>query len=102
MVDLEEMNISSYVSEPDRGRRDWEGKPVEKAAVYANRRLARGKRAKRLMQQRGELIERSFAHNVDRRGIDLERSEIIGLGKPTFGDAASGRVSYQAEITRRR
>jgi transposase len=83
LIDLEEMNINSYVSEPDRGRRDWEGKPVEKAAVYANRRRARGKRGKRgkrLMRQRGELIERSFAHNYETgamRRTHLRRHENI-------------------------
>ena len=62
MSDLAEMNIRSYVSEPDRGRRDWEGQEQAKAAVYANRRRVRGARGKRLLRRRGELIERSFAH----------------------------------------
>jgi transposase len=65
MTDLEEMEIRSYVAEPDRGQRDWEDKPEAKAAVYANRRRTRGKRGKELMRQRGELIERSFAHNYE-------------------------------------
>lgn len=65
MTDLEEMEIRSYIAEPDRGQRDWEGKPEAKAAVYANRRRTRGKRGKELMRQRGELIERSFAHNYE-------------------------------------
>lgn len=62
MIDLEEMAIRSYVSEPGRGRRDWEDKEIEKQAVYANRRRVRGKRGRRLLRKRGELIERSFAH----------------------------------------
>ena len=62
MTDLAEMNIRSYVSDPDRGRRDWAGQEEAKAAVYANRRRVRGNRGKRLMRRRGELIERSFAH----------------------------------------
>jgi transposase len=65
MTDLQEMEIRSYVPEPNRGQRDWEGKPEAKAAVYANRRRTRGKRGKELMRQRGELIERSFAHNYE-------------------------------------
>ena len=65
MTDLAEMNIRSYVSEPDRGRRDWTDKPQEQDAVYANRRSIRGVRGKRLMRKRGELIERSFAHNYE-------------------------------------
>ena len=63
------MNIRSYVSEPDRGRRDWKDKPESKSAVYANRRRIRGPRGKRLMQSRGELIERSFAHGYETGGM---------------------------------
>jgi transposase len=62
MLDLEEMNIRSYVSERNIGRRDWTDSPDAQGAVYANRRRIRGRRGKRLMRQRGELIERSFAH----------------------------------------
>jgi hypothetical protein len=38
------------------------GKEEEKAAVYRNRRRIRGARGKRLLRQRGERVERSFAH----------------------------------------
>jgi len=65
MKDLEEMNIRSYVSEPNRGRRDWKEDPDAQGAVYANRRRIRGRRGKRLMRRRGELIERSFAHTYE-------------------------------------
>ena len=65
MTDLEEMSIRSYVSEPDRGQRDWSDEPHAQAPVYANRRRIRGARGKRLMRKRGELIERSFAHNYE-------------------------------------
>jgi transposase len=57
------------VSEPDRGRRDWQGKPEERDAVYANRRRIRGKRGKALLRRRGELIERSFAHVLETGGM---------------------------------
>jgi transposase len=69
MKDLEEMEIRSYVSEPDRGRRDWKDDPQAQAPVYANRRRVRGRRGKRLMRQRGELVERSFAHNYETGGM---------------------------------
>lgn len=59
----------TYIAEPDRGRRDWEGKTAERDAVYANRRRIRGRRGRRLMRQRGELIERSFAHCYDTGGM---------------------------------
>ncbi len=106
MTDLEEMNIRSYVSEPDRGRRDWSDEPQAQEAVYANRRRIRGERGKRLMRKRGELIERSFAHayetgamrrthlrhhdNIAKRllihvggfNLGLVMRRLIGIGKP--------------------
>jgi transposase len=106
MTDLEEMNIRSYVSEPDRGRRDWTDKAQEQRAVYANRRRIQGDRGKRLMRQRGERVERSFAHNYETgamrrthlRGhnniakrqlihvggfnLGLVMRKLIGIGKP--------------------
>ncbi|MCA2972325.1 MAG: transposase [Acidobacteriaceae bacterium] len=54
--------MRSYIPEPERGRRNWQGKAAEKKAVYGNRRRVRGAHGKRLMRQRGEYIERSFAH----------------------------------------
>jgi len=64
-----ERDIRTYISEPDRGRRNWEGKLVEREAVYGNRRRIRGARGKRLMRRRGELVERSFAHCYDTGGM---------------------------------
>jgi transposase len=69
MVDLSEIELRSYVSEPDRGRRDWEGKDQEREAVYANRRRVKGERGRRLMRKRGELIERGFAHALETGGM---------------------------------
>jgi transposase len=70
MVELAELGLRSYVAEPDRGRRDWDGKTAERAAVYANRRRINGERGKRLQSQRGEKIERNFAHQFDTGGMD--------------------------------
>jgi transposase len=73
--------IRSYLSEPDRGRRNWKGKAKERAAVYANRRRIRGARGKRLLRMRGEVLERSFAHAYSRsrmRRVHLRgRSNIL-------------------------
>lgn len=69
MVDLEAVDIRSYIAEPDRGRRDWSDTPEAQAPVYANRRRIRGRRGRRLMRQRGERIERSFAHLYDTGGM---------------------------------
>jgi transposase len=57
-----ELGIRTYISEPKRGRRRWRNKEAERKATYGNRRRIRGERGKRLLRQRGELIERSFAH----------------------------------------
>ena len=62
LVTLAEVEIRSYVSEPDRGRRNWRGKHVARDAVYANRRRIRGARGKRLLRRRGERLERPHAH----------------------------------------
>jgi transposase len=67
--DFKELEIRSYVSETDRGRRDWEDKHAQRDAVYANRRRIRGERGKRLLRKRGELIERSFAHVLETGGM---------------------------------
>ena len=69
LVDLAAGGIRSYVSEPDRGRRDWSKAPEAQAPVYGNRRRMRGRRGRRLMRQRGERIERSFAHLYDTGGM---------------------------------
>jgi transposase len=62
LVDLEAVGVRSYVSEPDRGRRNWTKNPEARDAVYRNRRRIRGARGKRLLRQRGERLERPFAH----------------------------------------
>ena len=71
MVAFAELGIRSYVSEPDRGRRNWKGKGKAAArhAVYANRRRIRGDRGQRLLRQRGELVERPHAHLYDTGGM---------------------------------
>lgn len=69
LLDLQQAPVRTYCSEPDRGRRRWEGKREEQAAVYANRRRIRGERGKRLLRQRGEKIERSFAHLYETGGL---------------------------------
>lgn len=60
--DLQKDGVRTYISEPKRGRRNWEDKAKERDAVYANRRRVRGTYGKKLLRRRGELIERSFAH----------------------------------------
>jgi transposase len=70
MVGLNGIDVRTYVAEPDRGTRHWDGKESEKEAVYGNRRRVQGERGKRLQRQRGERIERNFAHQFDTGGLD--------------------------------
>jgi transposase len=69
LVDLEAVGVRSYVSEPDRGRRNWTKNPVARDAVYRNRRRIRGPRGLRLLRLRGERLERPFAHLYETGGM---------------------------------
>lgn len=80
MIGIKELGLRTYVSELDRGPRNWDGKVEKPDAVYANRRPINGERGKRLQCQRGEKIERNFAHQFDTGGMDrlyLRGREII-------------------------
>ncbi len=69
LVALAEEEYRTYISEPARGRRKWKDKEEEQRATYANRRRIRGERGKRLLRQRGELLERPFAHYLEAGGM---------------------------------
>jgi transposase len=58
------------IAEPKQsGFSRWHGDDKARAAVYANRtRLASGV-GKEAMRRRAEIVERSFAHNLDRGGM---------------------------------
>lgn len=62
LVDLHEEGVRSYIPEPERGSRNWDGKEKEQKRVYGNRRRMSGRRGKDLQKLRTELTERSFAH----------------------------------------
>jgi len=64
-----ELNLETYIAEPDRGRRRWEDQPEARRGTYANRRRLRSKRGHKWMRRRGELIERSFAHCLETGGM---------------------------------
>jgi hypothetical protein len=66
---MAEAQVRSYISEPDRGHRHWEGKAEAQQAVYGNRRRIHGERGKELLRRRGELLERSFAHAYETGGM---------------------------------
>jgi transposase len=69
LTELEERGLRSYIPEPKRPRRKWDGEIDAQLAVYANRRRIRGTRGRRLLRSRGELIERSFAHLYETGGM---------------------------------
>ena len=69
LVDLEAVGVRSYISEPDRGRRNWKKNPDARDAVYRNRRRIRGPRGLRLLRLRGERLERPFAHLYETGGL---------------------------------
>ena len=69
LMDLKAVGLRTYISEPDRGRRCWEGRQTARDAVYANRRWTRGAQGRRLLRCRGELLERPFAHLCETGGM---------------------------------
>ena len=69
LVDFEAVGVRSYISEPDRGRRNWRKNPQARDAVYRNRRRIRGPRGLRLLRLRGERLERPFAHLYETGGM---------------------------------
>jgi transposase len=107
--------VRSYLPEPARGKRNWEGKAVEQKRTYENRRRVRGSRGKRLQKIRSELTERTFAHmyetgamrrvhlqgrkNILKRllihgaafNLSLILRKVLGAGTPRgFGDLHMG------------
>lgn len=74
---VRDWGLRSYIAEPERGMRNWQGRTAEREAVYSNRRRIRGERGKRLQAARGERLERNFAHQFDTGG--LKRLHVRGL-----------------------
>jgi transposase len=69
LVDLEAVGVRSYISEPDRGRRNWKKNLAARDAVNRNRRRIRGARGQRLLRLRCERLERPFAHLYETGGM---------------------------------
>jgi len=69
MKGLKERGLRSYVSEPNRGRRNWKRDRAAQQPTYANRRRVRGERGKHLLRQRGEKLEGRFAHLLQTGGL---------------------------------
>jgi hypothetical protein len=60
LQEVHAQQIRSYIPEPERGRRKWqgEGNAEEQKRTYENRRRVRGARNKRLQKLRTELTEK--------------------------------------------
>ena len=69
LLTIDASGMTSMISEPDRGQRRWIGKQEEQRVVYANRRRIKSERGRALMKQRGEYVERSFAHVCETGGM---------------------------------
>ena len=82
LIDLDAVGIRSYVSEPDRGRRDWSKDPEARAPVYGNRRRMRGRRGRCSCDVRG-------AHG--RRPTSAHHDFVVASTHP--GRARSARVT---------
>lgn len=76
LVDLQALEVRTYIAEPDRGRRNWTKAPAARDAVYANRRRIRGTRGRALQRQRSERLERPNAHLYETGG--LRRTHLRG------------------------
>ncbi len=69
---------TSRISEPaHKGRLRWHGDIEARDAVYGNRKRVRSSTGRALMRARGEKVERSFAHCLDRGG--MRRVHLRGL-----------------------
>ena len=69
LVDLAQLDVRTYIAEPNRGRRRWKHKAAARAAVHANRRRIRGRRGCALQRCRSERLERPNAHLYDTGGM---------------------------------
>ena len=111
LVDLEATGVRAYLSEPDRGRRNWRGKAAARDAVYRNLRRIRGARGQRLLRQRGERLERPFAHLYEtgamrrahlRGHTNILKRVLVHTGgfKPGAADASADRRRDASEPAR--
>src|SRR6266581_3141629 len=77
LAELADWKVRSYCSEPERGRRRWEGKQEEQAAVYANRR-----RMRRVHLRRHPNILKRLLVHVAAFNLGLVMRRLCGKGTP--------------------
>jgi hypothetical protein len=70
LKDLDGGAWKTRIAEPrQRGFSRWHGDDTARVAVYANRTRLGSGIGKQAMRRRAELVERSFAHTLDRGGM---------------------------------
>ena len=70
LKDLDGSSWRSRIAEPQRkGFCRWHGDEAARRAVYNNRVRLRSEVGKQAMRKRAEMVERSFAHVLDRGGM---------------------------------
>ncbi|MGA1087653.1 MAG: transposase [Ilumatobacteraceae bacterium] len=70
MKDLAGSHFRTRIAEPEhKGKLRWHGDMEAREAVYANRARLKSVIGKQAMRDRAEIVERSFAHNLDRGGM---------------------------------
>jgi transposase len=70
LTDLDGGVWKTRIAEPKQpGFSRWHGDDKARAAVYANRTRLGSRVGKQAMRRRAEIVERSFAHNLDRGGM---------------------------------
>lgn len=70
LKDLDGGVWKSRIAEPQRKEFSrWHGDEEARKAVYANRNRLRSAVGKKAMRRRGEFVERSFAHTLERGGM---------------------------------
>jgi transposase len=70
LKDLDDGAWKTRIAEPQRkGFSRWHGDTAAREAVYANRNRMRSAVGKAAMRKRAEIVERSFAHTLERGGM---------------------------------
>lgn len=70
LKELDDSQWKTRIAEPDRTSFSrWHGDEEARQAVYANRNRLRSCIGKAAMRRRGEFVERSFAHTLERGGM---------------------------------
>jgi hypothetical protein len=62
-------NTAFAEARPSQGYSRWHGDDEARAAVYGNRNRLKSGIGKEAMRKRGEIVERSFAHVLERGGM---------------------------------